>query len=495
MTGQYEAIIGLEIHVQLATQSKMFCSCSNTGEGQPMNTTVCPVCMGHPGTLPVPNREAIRLGVLLARALHCRIPEHAKFDRKSYFYPDLPKGYQISQYDKPIAVGGHLDVRVGEHVHRVGITRLHLEEDAAKLLHGRSGASVVDFNRAGSPLAEIVSEPDLRSPEEAGAFLRELRRIVRYLDVSDGDMEKGHLRCDANISLRPRGEVRFSPKTEIKNLNSFRAVERALAYEVQRQTALWNAAAPPDAPSTHGWDDANGSTVLQRTKEDAAEYRYFPEPDIPPLTFTNEYLRAIDASMPELPEERRQRFADEYRLPTRDIEVLVNDKALSEYFEAVISELKAWVKADGRTWEAERPQLLTACANWIINRFTKLLADRKELVQQSKITPENFAEFVKIAVTGRVNNRAAQKILETMAATGGDPSHIIEEQGLEQIEDEELLNQLVRKVLDANPKVIEDVKAGKQQATMFLVGQVMREAGGKANPQVVRALLDQKLTS
>lgn len=494
MNEKYEAIIGIEIHVQLATKSKMFCSCSNAGESEPVNTTVCPVCMGHPGTLPVPNAEAIRLGVMTAMALHCDILEKSKFDRKSYFYPDLPKGYQISQYDEPIGVAGHLDVRVGEHSHRVGITRLHLEEDAAKLTHPAGKEySVVDFNRAGSPLAEIVTEPDLRSPEEAGAFLRELRLLVRYLGVSDGDMEKGHLRCDANISLRPKDVTAFFAKTEIKNLNSFRAVERALAYEIERQTKLWKSNTPETAPSTRGWDDGRGVTVLQRTKEDSADYRYFPEPDIPPLVLTNEYLRLVEAETPELPAARRTRFANEYGLAPRDVEILVQDKGLGEYFEQVVSELAAWVRADGRDWETARTPLIVQAANWIINRFTKLLADRKEPVRQSSITPENFAEFVKIVAAGKVNNQAAQKILETMAATAGDPSHIIEEQGLGQIEDEEMLNHLVREVITEHADVVQDYKNGKQQSLRYLIGQVMAKSKGRANPQTVRMLLEQKI--
>lgn len=495
MNEKYEAIIGLEIHVQLATQSKMFCSCSNSGENKPVNTTVCPVCMGHPGTLPVPNREAIRMGIMIARALECRVPERSKFDRKSYFYPDLPKGYQISQFDEPIGLDGHLNVQLGEHIHRVGITRLHLEEDAAKLTHaaGRE-SSVVDFNRSGSPLAEIVTEPDMRSPEEAGAFLRELRLIVRYLGVSDGDMEKGHLRCDANISLRPKDKAALWPKTEIKNLNSFRSVERALVFEIERQEKLWDVGKPEDVSSTRGWDEASGMTVLQRTKEESADYRYFPEPDIPPLEFTNEYLREVEATTPELPAARRTRFTAEYALPKKDIEVLVQDKRLGDFVESVISELQAWVRANGKDWERERSTLTKQTVNLVINRFSKFLVDHSQTVDSSRVTAENMAEFVTIVASGSINNQAAQKVLALMFQTGKDPSQIVEEQGLAQMDDASALTEIVQHVLEAHPNVVEDVKAGKRQALMFLVGQVMTASKGKANPQVVQKILRDKLS-
>ncbi len=495
MESRYEAIIGLEIHVQLATKSKMFCSCSNTGENQPMNTTVCPVCMGHPGTLPVPNGEAIRMAVMAAMALHCRIPERSKFDRKSYFYPDLPKGYQISQFDEPIGVDGHLTVQLGEHIHRVGITRLHLEEDAAKLVHiSGKEQSIVDFNRSGSPLAEIVTEPDMRFPEEAGAFLRELRLIVRYLGVSDGDMEKGHLRCDANISLRPKNEATLFPKTEIKNLNSFRAVERALAYEIQRQTELWDAKTPESAQSTRGWDDTKSVTVLQRTKEDAADYRYFPEPDIPPLEFANSYLRFIEAETPELPAARRVRFADEYGLTPKDTNVLVNDKQLGDFAENVVSELAERAKEEGRDWEKGKAPLITQAANWLINRLSKLLFDGGSTIEKMPLTAENFAEFITMTNAGRLNNQAALTLLSAMVKTGGDPSTLIEEHGLSAIDDEDHLAALVDGVLADHGKVVEEYKAGKQAAFQFLVGQVMGASQGKANPQVVQKILRDKLS-
>lgn len=495
MIDQYEAIIGLEIHVQLATKSKMFCACSNQGEGKPVNSTVCPVCMGHPGTLPVPNKEAVRMGVMTAMALHCRIPEFSKFDRKSYFYPDLPKGYQISQYDEPIGVDGHLDIVLGEHKHRVGITRLHLEEDAAKLTHPeKKNFSVVDFNRAGSPLAEIVTEPDLRSPEEAGTFLRELRLVIRYLGVSDGDMEKGHMRCDANISLRPKDEEAFFPKTEIKNLNSFRAVERALAYEIERQRGMWESGTPESVQSTRGWDDARGETVLQRIKEDAADYRYFPEPDIPPLNFTNAYLREVEAATPELPAARRIRFQSEYGLALKDMDVFVNEKLLGEYFEEVVSELQEWVGSEGKDWEVEKRGLITQATNLLINRFQKMLVDHKVALADARVTPENFAEFVLLLSQGKVNNQAAQKILDQMMQTGGDPSTIMEEEGLTQIDDIAELSAIVEKVLQENSTVVVDYKNGKEPAFKFLVGMAMRKTEGKADPQAIQKILREKLS-
>lgn len=492
MTRGYETIIGLEIHVQLKTRAKMFCSCSNAGENEPQNTTVCPVCMGHPGTLPVPNQQAIDWAVMTAAALGCTVADRTKFDRKSYFYPDLPKGYQISQFDKPIGEHGVLEVAVDGKQCRIGITRLHLEEDAAKLIHdAKKKTSVVDFNRAGTPLMEIVTEPDLRSPEEAKAFLQELRLIARYLGVSDADMEKGHLRCDANVSVRPVGEKELSPKTEIKNVNSFRSVERALAYEVKRQTALWEEGKPEAEQSTRGWDDARGTTTLLRTKEGSADYRYFPEPDIPELTFSEAYRAKLEAETPELPDARRARFASEYKLPAQDIEVLVNDKALAEFFENVVSELKEWEGSDGKKATVAEMKL---AANLLINRLQKALVDAKQGIEESVITAENFAEFVMIVAHKKVNNQAALKVLATMVATGEDPSHIVEEGGHGQIEDEELLNHLVMKVLESNGKVVAEYQAGKHASFQFLVGQVMKEAGGKASPHTVQEVLRKKLS-
>ena len=494
MTKDYEAVIGLEIHVQLKTKSKMFCSCDNTGEDQPINTTICPICTGQPGVLPVPNQQAIDWGVMAARALDCRIPEFSKFDRKSYFYPDLPKGYQISQYDQPIGVDGHLTIHIGDHEHRVGITRLHLEEDAAKLLHPPGKPySLVDFNRAGTPLAEIVTEPDLRTPEEARVFLQELRLLMRYLEVSDADMEKGHLRCDANISVRPKGEVGLYPKTEIKNVNSFRSVERALQYEIERQTDLWELGTSETLQSTRSWDDKRGETILQRTKEGASDYRYFPEPDIPPLNFSNAYLRDIESQIPELPAARRIRFADQYGLPRNDIEVLVNEKALGDYAEAVISELKAWSVAAGTSWENTGTMLIQQAANWLINRFQRLLTDAKQTIDDTTVTPENFAEFVKIIADGKVTNQAAQTLLDAMHKNGGDPSQLLDSLNLRQIDDATMLSAVVQTVLDENQQVAQDFRNGKDAALQFLIGRVMAGTKGKGNPQVIRTLLLEKL--
>ncbi|MFH1171678.1 MAG: Asp-tRNA(Asn)/Glu-tRNA(Gln) amidotransferase subunit GatB [bacterium] len=496
MSQTYETIIGLEIHVQLKTKSKLFCGCDNTGEEQPINTTICPVCTGQPGVLPVPNQQAIDWAVMAAMALDCRIPEFSKFDRKSYFYPDLPKGYQISQFDEPIGVDGRLTIQLGEHTHRVGITRLHLEEDAAKLLHPEGkDYSIVDFNRAGTPLAEIVTEPDIRSPEEARVFLQELRLLTRHLGISDADMEKGHLRCDANISLRPAGEVTLSPKTEIKNLNSFRSVEHALAYEEKRQKELWDAGTPESAQSTRGWDERGGETVLQRTKEESSDYRYFPEPDLPPLNFTNEYLRDIRARIPELPFERRRRFAEQYGCRSADGEVFVHDRALGDYSEEVFSELKAWALAKGVPWDSDGKSLTQQAVNWLINRFQTILVAEKLTIAESRITPENFAEFITIIDGGNVTNQAAQKLLEEMQRTGGDPSDLIEQLGLQQIDDADALRRIVLKVIDENPKVVQDYRNGKEIALKFLVGRVMAETRGKGNPQLIHTLLVEQLTA
>lgn len=494
METTYEAVIGLEIHVQLKTKSKMFCSCDNTGEEQAINTTICPICTGQPGVLPVPNEQAIDWAVMAARALDCRIPEFSKFDRKSYFYPDLPKGYQISQYDQPIGVDGHVTIHVGEHEHRVGITRLHLEEDAAKLLHPPGKPySLVDFNRAGTPLAEIVTEPDIRSPEEARIFLQELRLTMRYLGISDADMEKGHLRCDANISVRPKGDVGLYPKTEIKNVNSFRSVERALQYEIVRQTELWEQGTPESVQSTRSWDDKRGETVLQRIKEGASDYRYFPEPDIPPLNFTNEYLRDIEAQIPELPAARRVRFAEQYGIGRKDAEILVNDRALGDFAEAVLSELRAWAQTSHVSWETSGAQLTTLAINWIINRFQALLNNAQQVLPTTTVTPENFAEFITMLADGKLTNQTAQKLLEEMHRSGGDPSQLIESLGLQQIDDAVAIGALVKKVIDDNPKVVQDYRGGKEAALKFLIGRVMAETHGKGNPRLIHQLFIEAL--
>lgn len=507
-----EPVIGLEIHVQLKTASKMFCGCSNRGEHEKPNTTVCPVCMGHPGTLPVVNEKAVEFGMLIGLALNGKISGHSKFDRKNYFYPDLPKGYQISQFDLPVVEGGELTVQVkekdGSHRDvRIRLTRLHLEEDAAKLHHATDKTTtLVDFNRAGTPLAEIVTEPDMRSPAEAKAFLQELRLMMRYLGVSDADMEKGHLRCDANVSLReipddPANEdwaSQLNPKTEVKNLNSFRAVERAINYEIKRQTKAWLDGKPVNYSSTRGWDDAKGITIEQRIKEGASDYRFFPEPDLPPLALSG-LADTLSGSLPELPARRRIRFQDEYGLTEIDAHTFVDDKELADYAEKVFSELQEWVstrrKSEGKEfdWDTEKAVFSKLVSGWLLSKLGGIMAEHKMHIRTLKITPENFAELLSMIHLKNVTGTNALVILKEMAFSGADPSVIMEEKNLGAMNDIGKLLEAVQKAIDDNPKVVGDYRRGKENAIMFLVGQVMKATRGKAPPEEVKKMLIDRL--
>jgi len=495
---EYEIIIGLEIHVQLKTKSKMFCGCDNVGEDKESNTTICPVCTGQPGTLPVINKQAVDWAVQAALALNCRILEYSKFDRKSYFYPDLPKGYQISQYDQPIGVGGFINFEINGQMKKIKITRLHLEEDAAKLIHSDKDETLVDFNRCGTPLIEIVTEADFNFPEEAKIFLQELRLIMRYLEISEADMEKGHLRCDANISLRPKGDSKLYPKTEIKNINSFRAVEKALAFEEKRQQALWEKGKQPDKQSTRGWNEKTEETEEQRVKEEEQDYRYFPEPDLPPLHFTKEYLKHIQSITVELPAERRERFISMYGFSKYEADILVSDKKLANYAEEVISELKEWINTErpkdrGVTWHTHKEEFIKLVANWLIHRLLALLNAQHLEIKELKVTPENFAELITLIYEKRVNQQTAQKVLEEMFKTGGDPSNIIEDKKLGQIFDENALGKIIDEVIKENPKVVLEYKNGKGAALQFLMGQVMKKTKGQAEPKILNELLVHKL--
>ncbi|MBI1961080.1 MAG: Asp-tRNA(Asn)/Glu-tRNA(Gln) amidotransferase subunit GatB [Parcubacteria group bacterium] len=495
-----ETVIGLEIHVQLKTKSKMFCSCSNAGENAEPNTAICPICLGHPGTLPLPNKQAIAWAVLTALALHCEIPRHSKFDRKHYFYPDLPKAYQISQYDEPIGVKGSMTVVMGGERRTVRIHRLHLEEDAAKLLHNNKGESFVDFNRAGTPLLEIVTEADIRSPEEAGEFLRELRLIMRYLGVSDADMEKGHLRCDANVSLRPEGSDEFFPKTEVKNLNSFKAVERALAYEVKRQRAVWEETGrAPEEQGTRGWDEDSAKTVSQRDKEESSDYRYFPDPDIPELNFDAAWVARTRREIPELPGEVRERFVNEYGFNPVDAKTFAADLTLARYAEEVISELKVWLtsrdpeaSAD-EIWERDKKKLSKLLASWLLSKLLGVLRAAGASISEESITPENMAELITMVYEARVNASNAQRILEEMLARGGDPSDILREKDLGAMEDDGSLVQIVAGVVNSNPKQVREYTSGKAAVFQYFVGQVMAKTRGKADPVAVSKLLKKAL--
>lgn len=506
----YETVIGLEIHIQLKTKTKMFCGCPTHDTAVSPNQHICPICVGHPGVLPVTNEQAIRYGVLMGLALHCKIAAHSKFDRKNYFYPDLPKAYQISQYDLPIAVNGHLDIEIpggARDAARIEIVRAHLEEDAAKNFHSGGESSYVDFNRVGTPLIEIVTEPDLRSAQEAKIFLQELRLIARYLGISDADMEKGHLRCDANISLRPIDEhggivgARFHPKTEIKNLNSFRHVERALAYEIKRQTKLWEMGTPPAVATTRGWNDARGVTEEQRTKEEAGDYRYFPEPDIPPLAL-QEVADEMRQKLPELPAARRARFVREYGLKPSDARQVCEDPALAAFVEHVFSELYAWLAAlpeleatEETALEYEKEKLGRLVSGWLLSKLGGILTERGIDIRTCKMSPENFAEFITLIATRKLNNTAGLEVLNAMLDDGDDPTHIMEDRRLGRVDDEGALAQLVQQTIEGYPAEVARYQAGEEQLLQYLIGMVMKASEGTADPGLVKNLLLVKLKS
>ena len=477
----FETVIGLEVHAELLTESKMFCACANKPGASP-NTNVCPVCLGLPGALPVINERAVEFTALTGLALNCRIEEFSRFDRKNYFYPDLLKGFQISQYDHPIAVGGWLDVNHAGELVRVGIKRVHLEEDTAKLAHGshpRSGAlrSLVDANRAGVPLIEVVGEPNIRSPEQARRYLIALRSILRYLGVSSGNMEEGSFRCDANISVRPTGSSTLGTKVEIKNMNSFRSVFRALAYEAERQIDA-SRKGERIVQETRGWDDDRGITVSQRTKEHAHDYRYFPEPDLPPLSLTSAWTAALRARLPELPRERRDRFVEQLGLSAYDADLLTEDRATAEYFESVL--------------RLDQPPKLVA--NWLTGELFRLLNAAGLAISQSPVSPEGLAGVLTRIQSGAISQRAAKDVFEAMFRTGGSAETVIEELGLDQISDTTSLERLVDEAIAANTKSVADYASGKAQALGFLVGQVMKASSGRANPGVVNDLLRKRLT-
>jgi len=482
----YIPTIGLEVHAELNTRSKMFCACANDARETTPNFNVCPICMGHPGTLPVANREAILKLIRVGLALGCRIEPHSFFERKNYFYPDLPKGYQISQYQVPFCRDGKLN--------GVRIERIHLEEDAGKLLHDRDPEwSLADYNRAGVPLMELVTHPDLSEPEEVRRFASELQLILRYLDASDADMEKGQMRVEVNLSVRPEHQKEYGTKVEVKNINSIAAAARAAAYEIERQSAALDAGEKL-VQETRGWDDARQATVSQRTKEGSADYRYFPEPDLPPVVLTEEEIEELRASLPELPQARRERFAREYGLPAGDVEVLTVFKELGDYFEEVVSELKA--EDDPLTGEArDFGKLAKTAANWLIVQFQPLLAQASALPHDTKITPERFADFVVRVARGEVSSTGAQTLLAHMWRTGDSPEHLIAEHDLAQVSDSDDMNRFVEDAIAQSGKAAADYKAGKEAALKALVGKVMALSKGKANPQLAEKLLKEKLSA
>ena len=574
----YDTIIGLEIHAELKTKSKMFCSCNNDAQGKEPNTTVCPICMAHPGTLPVPNKQAIEWTILIGLALNCKINELSKFDRKNYFYPDLPKGYQISQYDLPIAYDGFLEVDDKP----VLITRIHLEEDTGKLIHpvGKKH-SLVDYNRAGTPLVELVTEPVISDAKTAKKFAQSYQQILRFLNISNADMEKGELRCEANISVQeknkwkytngqilPVGKYKLNPKVELKNINSFKYLEKAIDYEVKRQikalkdgeklvqeTRGWNNDKgitfsqrvketsadyryfpEPDIPplkitrewideikrqikaladgdklvqETRGWNNDKGITFSQRVKETSADYRYFPEPDIPPLKISQKWIDEIKCHMSELPAQKTKRFMEEYFFTDKEAEILAGDKDLAKFTEQVMCELHSWISASGDTFERQKHKLAKATANWLINELFKHLKakgksaariypvksgeagilPKAKLFDRVKITPENFAEFITLVYQDKINSSAAQTILAQMIKKGGDPTNIMAELGLEQLDDQAALEKIIAEVILKNQKQVAEYKAGKTNVLQFLVGQTMAATGGKANPKVVIEIL------
>lgn len=489
---KYEATIGMEVHAELKTVSKMFCGCKNgLGLEATPNVNICHVCTAQPGALPVPNAKAIEAVQKVGLALNCALRLHSKFDRKNYFYPDLPKGYQISQYDEPFCETGTMEIE-GKPFR---ITRIHLEEDTGKSMHPEGAEyTLVDYNRAGVPLMELVTEPDFSTAKDARAFCQKLRQILRYLEVSDADMEKGQMRCEVNISLHKVGEDRLAgTKVEIKNLNSFKSVERSIEYEMKRQAeALDNGEAI--VQETRGWDEARGATVSQRKKESAHDYRYFPEPDIPAFQFTMDDVKRLKESLPELPDAKEKRFVSEYGLPQADAVILADDKAVAGYFDAVVSELGA--KIDGGETQSDLQKMIKLAANYFITEVRKFLGDEEKDIAKLPITPENYAEFIAIVADGKINSSAAQTVLKAMLSGSDgdtDPSHIIDRLNLAQMSDTGELESIVDTILANNTQSVTDFKAGKQNAFQYLIGQVMKETKGKANPQVVSELLKKKL--
>ncbi len=487
-------IIGLEIHVRLKTKSKMFSDCPNVDDLAPPNTAIDPVSTGQPGALPAVNAEAVRLGVRAGLALGCRIPDTAHFDRKNYFYPDLPKGYQISQYDHPIAVDGALTIEVPTQkaprdVVRIGITRAHLEEDAAKNTHDAStGSTLVDFNRAGVPLTEIVTEPDFRSPAEAKIFLQELQSILRAVGASDADMEKGYMRCDANVSMLEVDEndmplkAGYNPKIEVKNLNSFKAVERALAYEIERQTEMYKKGEVPQG-ATRGWDENKGQTFEQRMKETNADYRYFPEPDLPPLDL-RKVAEEEKTKLPPLPAERRLALVNDYGFTPDDARFFVVN-GWTDYVEQVMGELPGW--------KEKSPEIAKLAGSWLKNKLAGLLTAKEKTIEEVNITAENFAEFLHLIDDGIINSANAQKLLGLMHETGKDPSHLMEEHNLGQMDDPAALSKLVSELIEQNPEQVEQIKAGKVALVKWFVGVVMKSTEGRANPEATETEIKKQL--
>ena len=482
MAIQYEIVIGLEVHSELKTASKIFC-CSSTEFGGDPNTHICPVCLGLPGVLPVTNKKVVEFGIKAGLALNCTIAEFSKFDRKNYYYPDLPKNYQISQYDLPIAEHGYLDITVDGQRKRIGITRVHMEEDAGKLVHegetmATSRYSLVDYNRTGVPLVEIVSEPEISSPEEARLYLEKMKAILQYTEVSDCKMEEGSLRCDANISVRPVGQKEFGTRTELKNMNSFRALQKALEYEAERQIEVLEDGGRV-IQETRTWDEARGITLSMRSKEEAHDYRYFPDPDLVPMVISQQWIEEIRQTLPELPDARKERYVRDYALPVYDAEVITGSKELSDYFDEGLK----------HTANAK------ALSNWVMGELLKYINTSGLSVAgvDFPIPPANLAELVELIDRGDISGKIAKDVFADMQEKGERPSVIIEARGLKQISDEGAIAAVVDEVIAKNPQSVEDFRNGKDKAIGFLVGQVMKATKGQANPGVVNQLLRDKM--
>jgi aspartyl-tRNA(Asn)/glutamyl-tRNA(Gln) amidotransferase subunit B len=477
---KYQPVIGLEVHAQLLTESKIFCGCSTRFGAEP-NHNVCPVCAGFPGVLPVLNKRAVEFALRAGLATHCEITRSSRLARKHYFYPDLPKGYQISQYELPVCTNGFVDIAVNGQSKRIRLTRIHIEEDAGKNIHDRGGdSSLVDLNRAGVPLLEIVSEPDLRSPEEAGAYLRNLRAIVQYLAICDGNMEEGSFRCDANVSVRPAGATELGTKIELKNLNSFKAVEKAIDYEIRRQIQTLS-----DGGSliqeTRLWDADREVTRSMRTKEFAHDYRYFPDPDLLPLTIAEQWIEEVRSSLPELPDARKARFISQYALSPYDADLLVGRKDIADYFEAA-------VKAHGNA---------KAISNWITGDLFRVLKERKLderlYITQWPVQAESLAEIVGLIDAGKISGKIAKQLFDAVLDSNRSPGELVAERGLEQVSDAAAIERTIEQVLSANSKQVSQYRSGNEKVLGFLVGQVMKATGGKANPQIVNEILKAKL--
>jgi aspartyl-tRNA(Asn)/glutamyl-tRNA(Gln) amidotransferase subunit B len=473
----YQAVIGLEVHAQLLTDSKIFCGCS-TKFGADPNSSICPVCTAQPGVLPVLNRKVVEFAVKTALATHGEVCDRSWFARKNYFYPDLPKGYQISQYEHPLSKGGYIEIETDGVKKKIGLIRIHMEEDAGKLVHDeRAPQSYVDLNRTGVPLMEIVSEPDINTPQEAGAYLKKLRSILRYLEVCDGNMEEGSFRCDANVSVRPEGTHKLGTRTELKNMNSFRNVEKALEYEIKRQTGLLQEGGTV-TQETRLWNDARDVTESMRSKEEAHDYRYFPDPDLVTLVVDRQWIERIEGGLPELPDRKVERFEREYGIPRYDAEVLSAEKEMADYFEAVIGEQASPKQA----------------SNWIMTELMRELKESHRDITDSPISPRNFAGLIRLIEAGTISGKIAKTVFAEMVKTGKSAEDIVKGQGLTQISDPSQIEEVIRRVVASFPKEAADFRAGKEKLLTFFVGQVMKETRGKANPQMVNELLQRVLS-